>query len=165
MSIESVHCIQVLISEHNQCLPVDPPGQSNSALNIFVLINSIYFPSRFYTQTEHLYDPRLGFPPSLHSSSLFITFLLFFPIQLLTHTFSSFPLHHPIHHPSNSRVLAESCLHNSALPLLSLWPSQGSSNKTADIPPFFSLFFFFLNSPPAFLHLSELNVWNCRRSI
>lgn len=43
----------------------------------------------------------------------------------------------------------------------SLWPSQGSSNKTADIPPFFSLF----SSPPAFLHLSELNVWNCRKSI
>lgn len=71
---------------------------------------STYSSSPIDTQTKHLCNYWLGFPPSFYS--FFITFILFFSFSLLTHTFSPFAPHHAIHHPSRSCFLAESCQYN-----------------------------------------------------
>lgn len=99
------------------------------------------------------------------SSSLFITFFLPRPTKVLTHTFSLFSPHHPIHYPSRSCFsffFAESCRYNAICLFFSLSPSSVALSRLqyrpAKMPPSPSF-------PPASLYLSghpdQNNMWNC----
>lgn len=121
--------------EDKQFLPVAMTGQTSIPLKIVstcrwsIAVVCTYSP--FDTQTEHLYNYWLGFPPS--SSSLFIISYSFSPSSCWLTPSPHFLL--SIIHPAFAFLLNH--VHIICLPLFSLWPSQGSSCRTADTPPVF----------------------------